>query len=1257
MKYNYLKDARLIKNSDLCRYDSNIAYSTDFSINGDVDGWGLYNNIYLYGQWGGVLFGTSYDNECYIGRPLVFVPVEAEHYYIVQIMMKITVKDSDKKPTKGRMRWVTLNDAIWDTNKEHTFDLYTGDDQWHQYYLNLGPSQYWQGDINNLRVYPFTDGRYQDKFAIKYIRVTSINSFICSNRQCSYYSNYSHPCPGAGKSGSITSGVEKEYYTTYSGVNDELLINIDNYGSEKIRLGTNINISGRDMARIITDGVSRLNVGSYTYAYAEHTEYYKLKIHSGAVGSNTHVVIEGGSALENLGFVDSDGSDVSVYENGINAEDGFDYAGSRRLKGFEINDISNNDTENIAYYHSPAQYNVEAGRRSFDNSSTANNLTDIIGAVEHIETVSNTSCTIIDISHPVNDSGRIKHVYVDGDKGDRDAKVLILRPHKNGDFTVVSELSFLPTTGAMYTKRYVTYRIDCNILVNKGDVFGFYNIDVTTPFNHLMGTPNAVYFKVSGKPTGRFSPGSVQAYGTMGFAFYARSDRLQTNAILDIDLGQRTNIESVSVFGRELNDYFEYNIACCLDVSWDVNLYGSTHRHNISGPDSYYGQHVYHDNIAYGISCLNDCRRSSDNGQQGDTYTLGSTGMITTGDHAYFYVNGDSEWENSSSCNGRSEFCRPNQSSGLIGHTVEYQTDPISFSLIFPYGFKTDVNKTVMYFKEDKNFIQFSISYYLGADGLYGNGPLPNFQLVPHYNTIILDGTEYVYGSAGGFAYYDAIEDLLFKNPTPSQGAVYVDNECVNQDQVSTAYHVNWNIIEHTFDSVECGGICIHTDNHQSTKINELEVYSMFPVDSTLVDNIDLQHSEYGEFWRVVAFIEGNDNNVINAPIAASPRYLTIDISSQLDFELYGIGVYVSEEAKIEDCKNSILLSNTKIGGTSDVKRIELENIFNRPYDLSVNLPSELFKNTSILSWMTMDSEDSIKYPEVGPGGIIHKNDDFLIRNDNLQCAINCPCFGLKNLLLDKDIYHYAHGSDDGWELLTTYSGESLCYYGLNLCYETIITFDNVSAQYWKITTNVSDSSSVASIEVFYNDEREQIKYMYNDSPSGVHSQPNEYVVGTACLVNDSDDTRVGLLWTVDNESGSTGVDSGNEIIGEHSTIEVYSLPTITFTAEFSKLTDFTFTPYVYNEWVYNNNSYRDNHYIVYFLDEVGTEIIKIDFQNTLTTVYEYFYYRSSLKYSTNSSSLPISSGCSLYIKKQGATITYKVNGSTRCSGDYSYEF
>jgi hypothetical protein len=207
-------------------FDRIDGYSTDFHINGNVDGWDMYNNIYLYGCWDGILFGSSYDRSCYVGRSTPFVPVPAENFYYIRIMMKITNRNPDKVAgglTTGKIRWTTLSDGVWNSTKEMNFDIYP-DDEWRLYVINMGPAQWWQGNINNIRVYPFVDGWPNDQFAIKFIRISSLNVFKCTNTQCDYYINYSHPCPGAGQRGSCEAGVSAQRYTVVSGVNDGLIV-------------------------------------------------------------------------------------------------------------------------------------------------------------------------------------------------------------------------------------------------------------------------------------------------------------------------------------------------------------------------------------------------------------------------------------------------------------------------------------------------------------------------------------------------------------------------------------------------------------------------------------------------------------------------------------------------------------------------------------------------------------------------------------------------------------------------------------------------------------------------------------------------------------------------------------------------------------------------------------------------------------------------------------------------------------------------
>ncbi|GAG03934.1 unnamed protein product, partial [marine sediment metagenome] len=274
-------DARSIGNSFLCVHDNLSGYASDFHVNGDVDGWDEYPGIYLYGCWNGILFGTAFDRTPYIGRSQVFEYVEAEVYYVLNIMMKVTDNNPHKTVpslTTGRVQWTRLGDTSWNSDKQYDFDI-VSDDKWRLYSINLGPAQWWQGNINDLRIFPFIDGFHGDQFAIKFIKITSLSNYACDNTQCSYYSQYEHPCPGAGLRG-YCEGSIKYNFSTVSGVSDELIINIDNYGEEKFELGNNLNANGIEMSRIIANQISSLSIGGFNFAQVEYTEYDKLKIYS-----------------------------------------------------------------------------------------------------------------------------------------------------------------------------------------------------------------------------------------------------------------------------------------------------------------------------------------------------------------------------------------------------------------------------------------------------------------------------------------------------------------------------------------------------------------------------------------------------------------------------------------------------------------------------------------------------------------------------------------------------------------------------------------------------------------------------------------------------------------------------------------------------------------------------------------------------------------------------------------------------------------
>jgi hypothetical protein len=214
IKYNLFKDAHSIKNINTCVYDSTDGYVSDFSLNGNVSGWDIYFNICLYGVWDGVLFGTALDNVCYIGRTSLIDPLQAEYYYSFKLTMKLTVPEEvPHTPTTCRLMWQTVSDMSWTINKSIDIRLVPSN-KWHTYIINVGESQFWIGDIVNLRFYPFIDGRTSTQFAIKYIGVNSSHYYKCSNTQCSHHFRYSHPCPFIGKRSSIIAGISKDKYVT-----------------------------------------------------------------------------------------------------------------------------------------------------------------------------------------------------------------------------------------------------------------------------------------------------------------------------------------------------------------------------------------------------------------------------------------------------------------------------------------------------------------------------------------------------------------------------------------------------------------------------------------------------------------------------------------------------------------------------------------------------------------------------------------------------------------------------------------------------------------------------------------------------------------------------------------------------------------------------------------------------------------------------------------------------------------------------------
>lgn len=1050
MSYNFLKEADYIRNSTLCMYDTLAGYTVDFSRNGDVDGWDIYNNIYMYGCWNNVLFGTSFDNSCYIQRPNVFLSLEAEEYFHVELVLKITSDENySRYPTTGKLMWLRTDDSGWDDDKSVEFEL-KSEDNWQRYEINMGEQRWWQGYINNLRVYPFINGHKGCKFAIKEITIKSANKYTCKETSCDYFLNYEHPCGGRGESASIISSESKSTYTTVSGISDTLYVNIDDYGDYLINLGTNIEVKILTMCRILEMHIQGLGIGGYIYSEVSATIDNKIEIKSGTTGVNSSVKITGGTAAPSLGFFTED-KPTYISTKGVNQASHFDYASSVRLSYSAITKLLNDDGT-TAYTHKPDEFNVEMGSKDFYYNITANSE-DKFSTLGYNINYNNIGTTIIDVSHPATNNGLLTDFYVNCGRVEEGSRIYILRPKIDGTYVVVDSVD-IPTevSGELYTVSHTTHHIKKPVFVNKGDVLAVYNASVKVSISEQTSNPNACFFIIPGKPSGTITPQEPNATGVYGFSIYASSSRLQNSLLLDIDFGNRVNASKFFVKGTEYAEIFEYNIAICEDLNWQVDCRGDNHLHILG--ICWGGIHYeWHQNIPYGTECLNDGVTSPEGGKQGDFFSRGSDGIVTIGEHSYFYVNGDGEWAYGTAGNTENtspifEFYNP----PYCSHTLTaYEFDPIHFILDFPYNYSTNIHKTAMYFKEAKNFKHFAHQYYIGSDMSQKTGKNVGYHYVPDFNNIVLDSVKY---DENSFVFGEVslnVRDYLFVNPCAWPTPIYINNKCVNWDIVQTSRDLTWNVIEHEFDPIDCSGYRYIVDYHVSTKMSEFEVYSSFPVEPSLVDNVLLTMSVYGDKWHPAAFEYSEDEDTIEAAASLSPRYFRLSVFSQDIFKIDSFSMTVTDSIKTKGCEDEILLTYGE-GYVSDVQEVSFENLYNTVSDFTVGLPNSYNEAQIKVLDLEFNGEDTNNDIL-----IVHKNPDHYLALEHGQIANNCNAYALSNLITDKPSYLLTNAMNI-WKFNTDLSHDvsldlTFGYKGTS----SNVIFEEVSSRYLYITTTVDE--------------------------------------------------------------------------------------------------------------------------------------------------------------------------------------------------------
>jgi len=1143
MDYNFINEAVTVRPSPLCKYDTNVGYATDFSVNGDVDGWDYYDGIHTYTCWGNFLFGTLYGSYALVGRNTIFQPVPAETHYVVTVTMKINPIErvgSQPLPTTGRLMWITASDGSWDTTKSHDFDI-NADNLWNVYNLNLGEEQWWQGDITNLRLYPiYEDGRDGDEFFIKSIKIISVDTYDCKNTACDYYLNYSHPCPGAGSKGYCkSSAINAGTYNIEEDVNDELIININDYGNETINLDPIQNANGLEIAKILTAAISKIGIGGYAEVEIDYTDDGEFIIYSGTYTESSNVVIVDCPIARTLGFFDDAGVDLSTRVAGTTPASGFAPSSSFRIKSFQLLTLFDGDSE-TGFSFNPYIYNIEAGRKdwldggigraSAIETSSDESVSPITGTVNTVEReydlLENSGKTMIDFNHPFNASGRIKNISLACtlDQGWDDSysipgenfqgrieatncKVKILRPKKNGNLEVVHTLD-IPNRnysgGRLYSFHQEHTEIECDIWVNKGDLIGVYNANLYRGKSISGEEVDALYYHINGEVSGEFDPGKLYGDGLGGLLVYARSDEIQDKLVIDVDLGYRVNIEDIDIYGSVESNTIEFNVARCLDIDWEVDLFGGQHYTEITnlilGLDYNHPFRFLHDNIAYGIDKLDDGVKIVNDGIAADGYiggeeniyshstTYGPPGYVAKSlvpiNPRYFYVNGDSEWL------GVYQHIGSNQSRPII---EEFNEDPIAFTLIFPYNKSKRIYKSAIYFKEQNNFRNFSLSYMTDVNDIYGNAEDERFYYIPDYTAVTMDNIRIENEGPG----YSSVKEYLFTNPSLGEQVIEYTGETSpngnpmgvisNYEANLQASQLDWNILIHEFEPIDVVGFRFYCDYHYSTKITEMELYcEVDDVGSNLIGGMSIIYSYYNDLWWTSSLTQESDSKV-NAFIGDTPRYFKIEIEPITQTTLNTMNFNVKDEAGYigqKGCEYILLPDHSKSEATNEAERLEIKNIYGADFDLYVDIAKDEEIEDRLIYHSTMASEEAITNPEVGPDTKYYNADDYpIVNRAHNNCAINCDCWGLRNLIDGKTAY-YSNDNGYTWnEFGTLASGVAVDFSNITVSNFSIINIPvYYRDRYWKIGWLCEDhiAMNVREMVPFYNEEELACTFYHN---------------------------------------------------------------------------------------------------------------------------------------------------------------------------------
>ena len=1064
MAYSILSEAR-VRGSLASQQSGSVAYQQVWLNNANLEGWTTFSELDIVGAWSGFLFATKLTaTGGSVGPTSDFVPIDSLVNDRITFRLKYDKHPKNQAATNlGKIQWTTQNDPVFNDTKSETFELIS-DGKWTFYDVNMGENSQWVGNVVNVRIFPCTNGAANDEFFLNFFEIGT-NDF-----------DFSFENEEAGTSGKSTGSKDLSGELTITqGVNDRLIVNIDDYGDVTITLTPQSAVS-KLIARDLSLQLGKIAIGGYLRAEAfieDETGFMTIESGIRKVGSSVEIKFTDNSAAPLLGFTTSGGTSIATQVNGTDPANTYEPLSAYRPTTLEILSMFDNDSSLPSFSLDPQQPVIQAGRPDFALTGKklksefvvegrATSFSDV--STEVFATDDFQAKTIIDLTHPFSDDGKLELIFVNGVLDtDGNSKWKIFRPQFDGSLSFISEgiigkttIAENPDGGLVITNEPGVYVADVsgqNISVERGDLLGIFNASL-----HLgalgPSKPDAIFYEITGDVTTTVTlPPVPSGAGERGLPLYATGGGTKHRAVIDVDLKRRLNLNKITFFGEEEVRDLEYNVASASSAVFNVDTPLSHTICWVFNTALGLRDCFTRKNTAFNVAALNDNVVLADNGISsfGSAAPINSPGPnsslggATVDGATYFYVNGDSE------------FLGVHELQGRLPERFDFFRDPIALDCFFSQNTpRTDkpIGKAVIYFKDPKNQRAWQIETATNRGG--GDGSKDGFQIIPEdtLTSVKIDDKEIIKIPVFLTHKTTDISNLLLRNPVildvfaadgtrnPQQGidfevSVSELGGAGNIEEQSVYLAFQWTRFEWNFEAVRTVAFRWFNDFHFSTKISEFQVFAVSSSIESLGDNVQVLFSNDGSTFTTAELTEFSEGQA-TFKLGNSPQFLrfiirpTLRLSiNEADVQFEEDQIYFGEEGRLE---GALTIEDSVIGQAGAPTELPITNMTGQTADLILDIPADIRTARHLAYFSPLHSAEDITNPVVGaPGKIDFTPDKALKENENI--AINARTYGLKNLAGEAGLVvtpnllnnpGFETGNLEPWDFMWTQSGTGI---------------------------------------------------------------------------------------------------------------------------------------------------------------------------------------------------------------------------------------